>query len=209
MPQGNLSHKKPRAPLQSLQVGHPMQTIAIDITGPFPESESGNSYVLVVADHFTRWMEAFAIPDQEAQTVAKKLVDEVFCRFSLPEQLHSDQGQQFESDLIKEICNILKIEKSRTTPYHPQCDGLVERFNRTLKHMLATTLRDHPFDWEDRLRKVCMACNTSEQSSTGYTPFYLMFGREAKLQHHCTDLYLQNTHRAILPDVWEGSKATN
>ena len=172
---------KARAPLQTIQTGYPMQVIAVDITGPFPESEAGNSYVLVVGDYFSKWMEAFAIPDQEARTVAAKLVDEGYCRFSPPEQLHSDQGRQFESDLVKEICSILRIVKSRTTPYHPQSDGLVERFNRTLKHMLSTTVRDHPFDWEDRLRKVCMACNTSIHASTSYTPFYLMFGREARL----------------------------
>lgn len=172
---------KARAPLQTIAAGHPIQVIAVDITGPFPESEAGNCYVLVVGDYFTRWMECFAIPDQEAETVARKLVDEGFCRFSPPEQLHSDQGRQFESDLLRRICQALQIEKSRTTAYHPQCDGLVERFNRTLKHMLATSLKDHPFDWEDRLRKVCMAYNTSVHSSTGYTPFYLMFGREARL----------------------------
>ena len=172
---------KARAPLQTITTGHPMQVVAVDITGPFPESEAGNRYILVVGDYFTRWMECFAIPDQEAETVVRKLVDEVFCRFSPPEQLHSDQGRQFESDLMRQICSILKIEKSRTTAYHPQCDGLVERFNRTLKHMLATSLKDHPFDWEDRLRKVCMAYNSSVHASTGYTPFYLMFGREARL----------------------------
>ena len=126
-------------------------------------------------------MECFTIPDQEAATVARKVVDEVFCRFSPPEQLHSDQGRQFESNLLKQICAILHIEKSRTTAYHPQCDSLIERFNRTLKHMLATDLKDHPFDWEDRLRKVCMAYNTSVHASTGYTPFHLMFRREARL----------------------------
>ena len=104
----------------------------------------------------------------------------MFCRFSPPEQLHSDQGQ-FESDLVKEICKLLNIRKTRTTPYHPQCDGLVERFNRTLLDMLATTTRQHPFDWEDQIHKVCMAYNTSIHASTGFTPFYLMFGREAKL----------------------------
>ena len=77
------------APLQTIKAGHPMQIIAVDITGSFPESEAGNRYVLVVGDYFTRWMEAFAIPDQEAQTVARRLVDEVFCRFFPPEQLHS------------------------------------------------------------------------------------------------------------------------
>ena len=72
--------------------GYPMQVLAVDITGPFPESEAGNSYVLVVGDYFSKWVEAFAIPDQEAATVASKLIDEVYCRFSPPEQLHSDQA---------------------------------------------------------------------------------------------------------------------
>ena len=157
-----------------------MQIVAADIMGPLPESEAGNSYILVVGDYFTRWMEAFPIPNQEAVTVAQKLVDEVYCRFSVPEQLHSDQGKQFESGLMHEICKLLNISKSQTTAYHPQCDGLVERFNRTLQDMLATTVRD-PFDWEGSLRKVCMAYNSSVNASTGFTPFYLMFGREARL----------------------------
>ena len=118
---------------------------------------------------------------QEAETVARKIVDEMFCRFYPPEQLHSDQGRQFESGLIKEICNILRIKKTRTSPYHPQCDGLVEQFNRTLLDMPATTTKNHPFDWEDQLRKVCMTYNTSVHSSMGFTPFYLMFGCQANL----------------------------
>ena len=126
-------------------------------------------------------MEAYAIPNQEAVTVARKLVDQMFCRFSPPEQLHSDQGKQFESTLLHEICKILGMKKSRTSPYHPQCDGLVERYNRTLLDMLATTTQNHPFDWEDQLPKVCMAYNTSVHASTGYTPFFLMFGRQARM----------------------------
>ena len=105
-----------------------MQVVAVDILGPLPESESGNSYILVAGDYFTKWMEAYPIPKQEAITIAKVLVDEMFCRFSPPEQLHSDQGRQFESSIMKEVCEILGIRKSRTSPYHPQCDGLVERF---------------------------------------------------------------------------------
>ena len=158
-----------------------MQIIAVDILGPLPKSAVGNSYILVVGDYFTRWMEAYDIKNQEAATVAQKLVDEIFCRFSTPEQLHSDQGSQFESQLISEICKIMNINKSHTTPYHPQGDGLVERFNRTLLDMLATTSHKHPLDWEEHIRKVCMAYNTSVQATTGYLPFYLMFGRKARL----------------------------
>lgn len=172
---------KRRAPLGTIAAGYPMQIVAVDILGPLPRTEKGNSYVLAATDYYTRWVEAYAIPDQGASTVAQKLVDELFCRFSPPEQLHSDQGRQFESDLVAEVCKLLKICKTRTTPYHPQGDGLVERFNRTLLDMLATTLKEQPTDWEDHLRKVCLAYNSSIQSTTGYTPFFLMFGRNVRL----------------------------
>ena len=158
-----------------------MQVVAVDILGPLPESTAGNCYVLVAADYFTKWVEAYATPNQEAVTVAKKLTEQMFCRFSPPDQLHSDQGRQFESKLLQEVCKIFHIKKTRTTPYHPQCDGQVERFNRTLLHMLSTTLKDYPVDWEEQLPKVCMAYNTSIHASTGYSPFYLMFGRKPKL----------------------------
>ena len=165
----------------TITAGYPTQIMAIDLLGPLPESQQGNSYVMVVADYFTRWMEAIPIPNQEAATVANKLVDEVFMRFSPPEQLHSDQGKQFESKLMAELCKLLHIKKTRTSPYHPQYDGMVERFNRTLLNMLAAHCEDHPWDWEQHVHEVCMAYNTSVHSSTGYTPFYLMFGRQARL----------------------------
>eukprot|EP00731_Ephydatia_muelleri_P028893 Em0020g537a len=171
----------PRAGLQSVLAGYPLQLVAIDILGPLPESKTGNSYILVAGDYLTRRMEAYPIPNQEAITVANKLADEMFCRFSPPEQLHSDQGRQFESRVVLEICKLLKIEKTRTTPYHPQPDGLVERFNRTSLNMLATCSRDNSFEWEDHVRKVCFAYNTSVQASTGYSPFYLVLGRQARL----------------------------
>ena len=100
--------------------------MAIDIVGPFPKSKEGNCYILVGCDYFTRWVEAYAIPNQEAKTIARKLTDELFFRFGPPEQLHSDQGRNFESDVIKEVCNLLGVHKTRTTAYHPQSDGLVE-----------------------------------------------------------------------------------
>ena len=106
-----------RAPLHTICAGYPMQIVAVDIMGPLPTSTNGNCYVLVVGDYFTRWTEAFAIPNQEATTVAKKITNEFFFRFSPPEQLHSDQGRQFESTLIAEVCRLLNINKTRTTPY--------------------------------------------------------------------------------------------
>ena len=172
---------KGRAPLGTIHAGYPMQIVAVNILGPLPKSDAGNSYILVAGDYFTWWMEAYPIPNQEAVTVAKTLIDHLFSRFSTPEQLHSDQGRQFESNLLAEVCQILGIRKTCTTPYNSQCDGLVERFKQTLLDMLAITTKDHPADWEDHIRKVCMAYNTSVQATTDYTPFYLMFGRQARI----------------------------
>ena len=170
-----------RGQLHPVTTGYPMQLVAVDILGPLPESRQGNVYLLVVADYFTRWMEAYPIPNQEAATVAKVLTNEYFLRFSPPEQLHSDQGRQFEAEVLEEICKLLGIRKTRTTAYHPQSDGLVERFNRTLLSMLSTMVGKHHDLWEEHVRSVCMAYNTSIQSTTGYSPFYLMFGRQARL----------------------------
>ena len=161
-----------RAQLQTISVGYPMQMVGTDILGPFPVSESGNSYILVATDYFTRWAEAYPIPNQETGTIAKKLTDEMFLQFSPPEQLHSDQGSQFESHLLAEVCKLLHIHKSRTTAYHPQSDGLVERWNRTLLSMLATCVEDRLGDWECYVRTACMAYNTSTQATIGFTPFW-------------------------------------
>lgn len=172
---------KARAPLQSIVTSRPLELVASDIVGPLPESPAGNIYILVVADYFTRYVKAYPIPNQEATTVAHQLVDQFFMRFSPPERLHSDQGRNFESSLIAKTCKLLGVEKSRTTPYHPQSDGLVERFNRTLLDMLATAVIDKPFNWEEHLPCLCSAYNTSVHPTTGYSPFTLMFGRQARL----------------------------
>ena len=173
---------KHKAELQPVKAGYPMQIVATDILGPLPITPNGNSYLFVASDYFTRWLEAYPIPNQEATTIANKLTEELFFRFSLPDQLHSDQGRQFESILISEVCRLLQIQKSRTTAYHPQGDGLIEQFNRTLLDMLSTTIKDYPGSWENHVRRaVCMAYNTSVQPTTGFTLFYLMFGRQARI----------------------------
>ena len=187
---------KQRVQLINVHPGYPLQLVAMDLLGPLPESHQKNSYVLVVSDYFTRWTEAYALPNQEAGTVAKKLVDEFFFRFSLLERLHSDLGRQFESRVIKELANLLQIRKTRTTPYHPQSDGLVERFNRILLSMLSTAVADHTWNWEDHLRPLCYAYNSSVQASTGYTPFFLMFGRQARLP---VDLAFQLPNKQPVP----------
>jgi len=119
--------RKTKAPMAKYNVGSPMERIAIDVLGPLPVTEAGNKYILIVADYFTKWVEAFPMANQEACTVAEILVREVVCRFGVPVLIHSDQGRNFESVLFAEMCRLLGIKKTRTTPYHPQSDGMVER----------------------------------------------------------------------------------
>ena len=175
--------RKPLAPLQQYAVGAPIERVAMDILGPLPKTDQGNVYVLVIGDYFTKWVEAFALPNQEAETIAKVFVEEFVCRFGVPKELHTDQGRNFESNLMKEICKLLGIKKTRTCPYHPQGDGFVERFNRTLIAMVTSALdpERHQRDWDERIPYAMLAYRTSVQSSTKETPSMMMLGRETTL----------------------------
>lgn len=143
--------KKRRSPLKQYVVGAPMERIAIDILGPLPETPRKNKFILVVSDYFTKWTESYPLPNQEATTVAEKLVNEFICRFGVPRELHSDQGRNFESKVFAEICKLLDIGKTRTTPLHPQSDGQVERFNRTVVEMLHGKIKEDQKDWDLQL----------------------------------------------------------
>ena len=101
-----------------------MERIALDIMGPLPNTENGNKYVLVLADYYTKYVEAYAVPDERAETVARKLVDEFICRYGVPHEIHSDQGRNFESNVFQQMCRLLGIKKTRTTPYNPKSDGM-------------------------------------------------------------------------------------
>ncbi|KAI4905005.1 hypothetical protein NFI96_003630 [Prochilodus magdalenae] len=172
--------ERSHAPLQMLQSGAPMERVGVDVLGPFPETERGNKYVLVAMDYFTKWPEAYAVPDQSAVTTANCLVDHFFSRFGAPEELHSDQGRNFEAEVMQEVCARLGITKTRTTPLHPQSDGLVERFNRTLATQLAMVVESDQSDWDLQLPLVLWACRTAVQESTKFTPALLMLGRELR-----------------------------
>jgi hypothetical protein len=155
-----------------------MDRIGIDIVGEFPETENGNKVILVVSDYFTKWVEAYPMPDQTAQTTADTLTREWVSRYGAPSQIHSDQGRNFESDLFAELCRILGITKTRTTPYAPWSDGLVERFNRTLQTMLKGVVNDQRDDWDEHIPYVLMAYRSTPQQSTNTSPYKLLFGRE-------------------------------
>ncbi|GFY00941.1 retrovirus-related Pol polyprotein from transposon 412 [Trichonephila clavipes] len=129
--------KHTRGRLQLYNVGAPFERIAFDILGPIPRSSDGSNNIVVVMDYFTKWPEAYPIPDEEASTVAQVLVQHWISRFGVLLQLHSDQGRNFNSAISKRLCEILAIDKTRTTALHPESDGMVERLNRTTLNNLS------------------------------------------------------------------------
>ena len=174
-------NRKNRAPMQQYRVGAPMERIAMDIAGPFPQTHRGNRFILVISDYFTKWTEAYALPDHTAETVANAFVEQFVCRFGTPREVFTDQGRDFESRLFHCMCNELGIRKTRTSPFHPQSDGMVERFNRTMECMLTSFVSADQRDWDIHLPFLTMAYRSTEHESTKLTPNMLMLGREIEL----------------------------
>ena len=172
---------KNRAPLGQYLVGEPMERVALDITGPLPLSKLGNWFILVAADSFTKWTEAYAIPDQEANTIIRVFVNEFVSRFGTPLQIHSDRGTNFTSQAFREMCDFLKIDKTQTPVMRPQSNGNVERFNRTLQTMLTAYCEQDQRRWDEYLPQVMMAYRSSVHATTQQTPNKMVFGRDIVL----------------------------
>lgn len=177
----NGPQKRRVAPMRQYNVGAPFERIAIDVAGPFPSTDRGNRYILVAMDYFTKWVEAYALPNQEAVTIAEVLVKELISRFGIPLELHCDQGRNFESQLFTELCRILGVRKTRTTALHPQSDGMVERMNRTTGKYLSKVVAEHQRDWDHHLPFFLLAYRSSVHETTGQTPANVLFGRELRL----------------------------
>ena len=163
-----------KAPLTSVPIGRPWEMVAVDIL-EVPLSLHNNRYLLVIQDYMTKWAEAIPLPNQTAACITNELV-KVFSRYGIPDILHSDQGRNFESTILCQTLEAFGVTKSHTTAYHPAGDGLVERFNRSLLQMLRAYTQQHS-DWEKYLHFVLYAYRTATHSSTGVSPFELMFGR--------------------------------
>ena len=166
--------------LEPMTTGNVMERLSIDITGPHPINSAGHKFLLTVVDHFSKWAEAFPIRNQEASTIAKLLVDRVFCYFGMPIQILSDRGKNFESELFAELCRCLGIEKIKTTIYKPSTNGVVERFHRTLNSMIGKIIPDIHRNWHDLIPQILAAYRASEHSATGYSPNKLILGRECR-----------------------------
>ena len=155
----------------------------LDVCDPTPD---GYRYILVIADYFSKWTEAFPIKNKCADTVADVLVKKIILRFGMPLVIHSDQGREFENGLMKSLCCLLGCVKTRTAPYHPESDGMVERFNRTCLMMLSMFVNDRRDNWNELLPR--------------YSPFRLMMGEECSLpQDVSTDELRTNREEDVAP----------
>ena len=180
-----------RAPLESIVTTAPLELVCID----FWTAEDRNNKsvdVLVITDHFTKMSHAFPCQDQTAKKVAKKLWDGFFCVYGFPQRLHSDQGANFESELIAELLELAGVNKSRTSPYHPMGNGGTERFNRTLGNMLRSLPPESKHRWPQMVQTMTFVYNCTAHETTGFAPFYLMFGRVPRLP---VDLMFRNVLR--------------
>lgn len=174
--------KKPsagRVPLMSIQTSYPLEMVSMNFLS-LELSVSGYQKILVITDHVSKYSWAAATRDQTANTTARMLWHHVVQPFGCPARFHSDQGPNFEAAVVQRLCDLYGVKKSHSTPYHPEGNGLSERFNRTLLNLLGTLVGDKKSHWSEFLPEVVHAYNNTVHGSTGYSPFYLMFGRHAR-----------------------------
>uniref|UniRef100_A0A669FBS4 Gypsy retrotransposon integrase-like protein 1 n=1 Tax=Oreochromis niloticus TaxID=8128 RepID=A0A669FBS4_ORENI len=183
-----------KAPLQPLPIiGIPFQRLGMDVVGPVEKSKAGNRFMLVITDYATRYPEVFPLKTVKAKAVASSLI-QLFSRVGFPQEILTDQGTNFMSTLLKQVYKLLGIRSVRTTPYHPQTDGLTERFNQTLKQMLRKFVNDTGSDWDQWLPYLLFAYREVPQASTGFSPFELLYGHEVR------------GPLTLLKDSWEGEQ---
>ena len=194
-----------RGEQQLFHAGYALERVHIDIMGPLMETQKWNKYILVIVDQFTKWVEAFPLKNQLAETVAGVVVREFVARFGCPLEIHTDQGRNFESELFKEMCELLEIGKTRTTSYRPSANGQVERYNRSIAQIIRCCIGDRQERWDDFVGIAVGAIRATVNRST---PNRMMLGREVMMP---LDLMLGSdgeearrggTFRADFKDGW-------
>ncbi len=171
-------HFNPRQKLQHAQVNKPFQMIGIDVAGPMTRTKDGNLYIIAATCYFSKYAITKATKDFTAYTTAKFIFEDIICKYGHVEIILTDQGRNFEADLIKELCKLLGVEKLRTTSYHPKAAGEIERFNKSIKTMIACYVNQFHDDWDQYLIQLTFAYNTSANESTRISPYKVIFGRD-------------------------------
>ncbi|UYV76601.1 hypothetical protein LAZ67_14001425, partial [Cordylochernes scorpioides] len=156
------------------------EKVGMDLLGRFPTSEGGNRWIIVCTDYLTKYAITKALPTSESMEVAKFFIEDVILKHGAPRELITDRGRNFTSSMISDLNNQCRITHRKTTAYHPQTNGLTERLNKTIADMLSMYVDVNHKDWDRILPFVTFAYNTAKQESTGFTPFFLVHGREAE-----------------------------
>lgn len=176
----------PKLQKQSSQL-HPIKVqpqvwkrVGIDLVGPLQTTRNGNKYLITCTDYFSKWVEAEALPNKSAHTVAKFLF-RLICRLGCFEYCHSDQGREFVNDLNTTLFQMAGIEHRISSAYHPQSNGLDERTNQTISCALIKVINQKQDDWDEHIDSILFSYRTSVHASTKYTPFFLMYGRDPVL----------------------------
>ncbi|CAF1606429.1 unnamed protein product [Rotaria magnacalcarata] len=180
--QFNINRKKPVGLLHPIEPPKgPCQLIGMDYSGPFPTTPEGNKYVLAITDYFTKWVIAIPLPNQTALTTAEVLYEHYICIYGVPHTILSDQGPHFNNQLITAFTQILGYHHIKSTPYHPQTNGAIERFNSTFERQIAKLTDQCVNNWDMHLKSVVFAYNTGQHATTKFSPYELQFGRQPKL----------------------------
>ena len=173
--------------MENIQATHLLQLVHLDYL-TIKASEGGkDAYVLIISDHFVRYAQAMVTSSQTAKFTAQAFLDQFLVHYGLPESIISNQGQNFESDLISELCKLPKVQKLHTSPYHPQTNGQCEPFNHTVINMLGTLPPNKKSSWRDNVPTLVHVYNCTRSSATGFCPYYLMYSWKPQLS---VDLYI-------------------
>ena len=169
--------RQPKAPLENIMATHPLELVHLNYLCLEP-GKGLEENVLVITDHFTRYAQAYVTRTQMAQKMAKTLWDKFIVHYGLPKKILMDHGCNFESQLVADICGLMGVQKIRTSPYHPQTNGQCKRFNSTLINMLGTLPKEKKSEWKNHIGTLVHAYNCTQNSAMGFSPYYLMFGRQ-------------------------------
>jgi hypothetical protein len=188
--------------LNPIKVGKPFERIGIDFVGPLDRTKDGNKYILVVTDYLTKWPEAGAMNEATAENVVKFIYEKIICKHGCPKIILSDRGTHFRNKLVDGLCEKFRIKHKLSSPYHPQTNGLVERFNRTLCEALAK-VSEKENEWDEHIESVLFAYRTTKHNTTKKTPFYMVYGREAILPMEETENGEDFGNKSIMRRIYE------
>lgn len=182
--------RKGEAPLEPIQKHpEPFYQIGVDVMGPLPKTPTGKRYIVVAVDHFTKWVEARALEEADAQSIVHFLYEEIICRHGVPARMTTDRGTEFINELVAALASTYKIHHIRTTAYHPQGNGQVERTNRIIKDILAKITPAKPGDWSLYLPSALSVIRNTRQQSTRFTPSELLYGCQLRQPFESSDIH--------------------